>query len=348
MQISEQTTRKHIGIWLLTGVIMIIIQIALGGITRLTGSGLSITEWKPIMGSIPPLNEVEWLETFKKYQQIAQYKHLNSHFSLSDFKSIFFWEWMHRLWGRLLGIVFLIPFVIFLFQGKLSKKTTWPLVTLFLLGGLQGVIGWIMVESGLNQTNLYVSHIRLAIHFVAAMILLVYNFWLALKFLIPKTELRYSAKPWRFAFIITGLLGVQLIFGAFMAGLKAGVYAPTWPDINGAFFPTLSQSTSWLNDPITIHFIHRNLAYLIVILILMWTLKYGKIQKGEFRSAAFLPMILVFLQVALGVFATIYSYKAVSQVWGIFEWMAQMHQIIAILLLLSLTFNIYILRKSQE
>src|SRR5690606_25315793 len=127
-----------------------VIQVLLGGITRLTGSGLSITEWKPILGTIPPLNEQAWQEAFLKYQQIAQYKLLNSHFSLSDFKAIYFWEWFHRNWARFMGLVFIIPFVYFIFTKKIDKKMIKPMIILFLLGALQGLIGWIMVKSGLN------------------------------------------------------------------------------------------------------------------------------------------------------------------------------------------------------
>lgn len=146
---------------------MIMIQVVLGGITRLTGSGLSITEWAPIMGSIPPLNDAQWEAAFENYQQIAQYKYVNNHFTLSDFKFIFYWEWFHRVWARSLGVVFAIPFIYFLIKKYFLKEMILPLIILFILGGLQGFIGWFMVSSGLNESSLlYVSHIRLAIHFI--------------------------------------------------------------------------------------------------------------------------------------------------------------------------------------
>lgn len=339
---------KLIGIWLIIGVIMIMVQIILGGITRLTGSGLSITEWKPLLGAIPPLNEQEWENAFKKYQQIAQFTYLNSHFSLSDFKFIFFWEWFHRLWGRLLGVVFLIPFIVFWAKGYFTKSMIKPLIILFLLGGLQGIIGWIMVKSGLNGENLYVSHIRLSIHFIAALVLLVYTFWFALKLLILENH-RFTARSLRnLAIIITCILVIQLVYGAFMAGLKAGVFAPTWPDINGAFLPS-TNTENWfsasINNPLIVQFIHRNLAYLIAFLILVWTIKAGKEKhRPLFSVLKWLPVILVVLQVTLGVFATLTSIKAVPQGWGVFEWNAQLHQVNAILLLLSLTFVIFILK----
>src|SRR5690554_963452 len=166
----EDIKRKRVAYWLLTGVFMIVVQIIIGGVTRLTGSGLSITEWKPIMGTIPPLSEADWMEAFEKYQGIAQFKYLNASFTLSDFKFIFFWEWFHRVWARSLGVVFAIPFIYFLVKKYFSKDMIGPLILLFLLGGLQGLIGWIMVQSGLNDTDLHVSHIRLSVHLMAALV----------------------------------------------------------------------------------------------------------------------------------------------------------------------------------
>ena len=195
MAIELQQTRssKPVAIWLLTGVFMIIIQVLLGGITRLTGSGLSITEWKPMMGALPPMNEQDWNLAFEKYRQIAQYKYLNSHFTLEDFKFIFFWEWFHRLWARLIGVVFIIPFIIFIVQKRFKKEMIRPLLILFLLGGLQGLVGWIMVQSGLEDSDLlYVSHYKLAIHFILALGLLCYTLWFALKLLVPTRQFTFN------------------------------------------------------------------------------------------------------------------------------------------------------------
>lgn len=336
---------------------MIIVQILLGGITRLTGSGLSITEWKPLLGAVPPLTEQDWQAAFGKYQQIAQYKHLNSHFTLADFKFIYFWEWFHRVWGRLLGIVFFIPFVFFWVQGRFKKSMVWPLVILFFLGGIQGLIGWIMVKSGLNDEDLYVSHFRLAIHFMAAMLLLVYTFWFALKLLVPERSLVLNSSLRKFTIGLIVLLSVQLVYGAFMAGLKAGAFAPTWPDINGAMIPEnmstyrgkeLSFISAIANHPIAIHFVHRGMAYLLVILILVWTFKAAK-EKGSqvFNYVKWLPLVLVILQVYLGIMSALTSIKAVPQGWGVFEWNAQLHQLVAMFLLLALTFVLYILRPKR-
>ncbi|MFC5269555.1 COX15/CtaA family protein [Adhaeribacter terreus] len=348
---------KPVAIWLLVGVAMIIVQIILGGITRLTGSGLSITEWKPILGAIPPIGDQAWQIAFEKYQEIAQFKKLNSHFTLPDFKFIYFWEWFHRLWGRLLGVVFFIPFLIFWKQGRFKKDMVTPLIVLFVLGGLQGLIGWVMVMSGLNDENLYVSHFRLAIHFIAAMILLVYTFWFALKLLVPEKALVIDASLKKFAWVIIALLTVQLVYGAFMAGLKAGAFAPTWPSINGQMIPenmTTLGERQWSffaalgNHPIAIHFVHRNMAYLLTVLIILWSLKaIQNTGSTLFNKIRLLPLALVLVQVFLGIFSVLTSLKAVKQGFGIFEWNAQLHQIVAMLLLLSLVAVVYVLRNKK-
>lgn len=346
---------KPVAIWLLVGVFMIIVQIILGGITRLTDSGLSITEWKPIMGTLPPLNEAQWQEAFEKYKGIAQYKQMHSYFTLDNFKSIFFWEWFHRLWGRLIGIVFAIPFIIFLLQKRFTKDMVQPMIILFLLGGLQGAIGWIMVKSGLNDEDLYVSHIRLAIHFMAAMGLLVYTFWFALRLLVNPSSFVPSPSLRSFSLSLIIVLTVQLIYGAFMAGLKAAPYAPTWPTINGDYFPPNMSSyagqdygffASLINNPITVHFIHRNLAYLLVVLVALWTVKAMR-EKGSalFNAVKWLPLLLVLAQVVLGVLAVLTAPQKVPQQWGVFEWNAQLHQFTAMLLLLSLVWNYFLLKK---
>lgn len=356
MSIDIQRSSKPVAIWLLIGVAMILVQIILGGITRLTGSGLSITEWQPLLGIIPPLNNQEWQVAFSKYQEIAQYKHLNFHFTLDDFKFIYFWEWFHRLWGRLLGIVFLIPFLIFLVQRRFRADMIKPLIILFLLGGLQGIIGWIMVKSGLNNEDLYVSHIRLAIHFIAAVVLLVYTYWFALKLLINRSRQQTNNGLKRFALWIVVLLTIQLIYGAFMAGLKAGVAAPTWPDINGEAMPNITVyqgkamplGSALVNNPIAIHVVHRGLAYLIAVLILIWTISALRQKRGRtFNAAKWWPLLLVVLQIFLGVMSVLNSYKAVPQGWGAFEWYAQLHQVVALLLLLSLINVLYLLRYQK-
>src|SRR4030095_5119507 len=255
----SKTSSRPVAIWLLIGIAMLVIQVLLGGITRLTGSGLSITEWKPIMGALPPMDDQQWNDAFDKYKQIAQYKYLNSSFMLSDFKSIFFWEWFHRLWARLIGVAFLIPFIIFLIQGRFKKEMVRPMIILFLLGALQGLVGWIMVMSGLNEENLYVSHYRLAIHFIFALGLICYTLWFALELMVPREQLVSDPSLRKFTLWVVAILILQLIYGAFMAGLKAATYAPTWPDINGNFLPRGGSPASGIltlfDNPIVVHFI---------------------------------------------------------------------------------------------
>jgi heme a synthase len=339
----ETKRSSAVAIWLLIGVGMIMIQVLLGGITRLTGSGLSITEWKPILGAIPPVNEEGWQKAFEQYKQIGQYKHLNFDFTLSDFKFIYFWEWFHRVWARLMGLVFLIGFIYFLATKKFRKEMIWPMVLLFLLGALQGALGWIMVKSGLNENDLYVSHIRLSIHFVAALGLLVYVFWFALQLMIPDTQKVHAGNLSRFNLILLVLLVIQLFYGAFMAGLKAGSFAPTWPDMNGMLFPqgmgTLRSDLT--HNPITVQFIHRGLAYLLFILLILWWFRALKLKGTSlFLRTRNIPVTLVTLQVILGIFTVLYSTDQKALLW-----LGVAHQFVAMTLLLSLVWTKYLVRK---
>lgn len=350
--LNTEKSQRIISNWLLIGVGMLVIQVMLGGITRLTGSGLSITEWDPIMGALPPLSENQWQQAFEKYQQIAQYKYINNNFTLSDFKFIFFWEWFHRLWARFMGMVFLIPFIYFLVKGYFRKWMITPLIMLFLLGGLQALIGWLMVRTGLNDTNVYVTHFSLAIHFMAAMLLIVYTLVFALSLRIPR-EQRVKNSPLRNAAVtITILLCVQLIYGCFMAGLKAANTAPTWPDINGQIVPVNMFSNGFiegvLHNPIAVHFIHRTLAYIIFILTIWWWIKASKTSTSRiFKKAKNWPLILVCSQVILGILTILSSTQIVAGKFGTFEILAEMHQLTGMLLLLSFASVIYILKPGK-
>ncbi|MEO6681373.1 MAG: COX15/CtaA family protein, partial [Ginsengibacter sp.] len=222
-------TNKNIVRWLYLGVFMLMVQILLGGVTRLTESGLSITEWKPITGTLPPLNTVEWQAEFDKYKNTDQFRYVHSDFTLSDFKYIFFWEWLHRSWARLMGLVFLIGFFYFLIKRQFRSDMVIPLIILFILGIIQGAIGWIMVQSGLLPEKMFVGHIKLAVHFMAALVLLCYTFWFALRFSVKKHQIVVPKSLRTLTAVIGGVLFIQLVYGAFMAGLHAAVYAPTWP-----------------------------------------------------------------------------------------------------------------------
>lgn len=347
--IMEDIKRKRVAYWLLTGVFMIVVQIIIGGVTRLTGSGLSITEWKPIMGTIPPLSEADWMEAFEKYQGIAQFKYLNASFTLSDFKFIFFWEWFHRVWARSLGVVFAIPFIYFLVKKYFSRSMITPLIILFILGGLQGFVGWIMVKSGLNDTDIYVSHIRLSIHFIAALILLVYTFWFALKLLVPKTAHAYNFRVKNILMLTLVVLTVQLFYGGFMAGLRGAIHAPTWPSINGEYFPNTLIGYSWLNEPINVHFVHRNLAYLLVIMLIVGFFAIRKRLKDTMTShiskSLKWPLILVVVQILLGIFTVLSAPHIIPGEFHLFELMAELHQIVGMFLLLSVVYQFYLVQR---
>ena len=342
---------RVVAIWLMIGVGMLIIQIVLGGVTRLTGSGLSITEWNVITGTLPPLNEQKWIEEFNKYKQTQQFLLLNSDFSLQDFKSIFFWEWFHRFWARLIGVVFAIPFIIFLLQKRFKEEMIKPLIILFLLGALQGAVGWIMVASGLTGDAIYVKPTKLMLHFVLALGLLCYTFWFALQLLVSNEKRIVNRSLKKLTWIIIVVLVLQLAFGALMAGHKAASAAPTWPDINGSFVPANMFSSpgglsNLIENRITIHFFHRLFAYLLFIFILIWTWKTIKASGSKlFMTTRWLPFLLVTVQVILGVFSVLTSVQIVPNHWGIFEWLAQFHQLIAMFLLLSLIWMAYLIKS---
>lgn len=348
---EDHKKRKAVAIWLIAGVAMIIIQTLLGGITRLTGSGLSITDWKPILGAIPPLNEQEWNHAFAGYKQIGQYKMLNSHFTLSDFKFIFFWEWFHRLWARLLGVVFIIGFIVFYKKQYFDKAMIKPFIILFVLGAAQGLIGWIMVKSGLNADNLYVNPIKLSVHFISAMVLACYTLWFALKLLIADNQRVADTYGATFTIAILMLLFFQLVYGAFMAGAKAALAAPTWPTINGAWLPRQLSEESWIHNTINIHFIHRNTAYLLLVLLILWgwslLKKYRISHNTLLRKCVVTSMLLVLLQVGLGIFSVLNSAHITLGQFGTYELFAELHQMVAMLLLMSLLVNLYLLQKTN-
>jgi heme a synthase len=353
LQIMKNDTRvgdRAVAIWLLLGVAMIMIQVVLGGITRLTGSGLSITEWKPILGAMPPTTEQAWQNAFHQYQQIGQYKQLNTSFTLEDFKGIYFWEWFHRLWARLLGVVFIIGFVYLIAKKYFRQEMIRPMIILFLLGGVQGAIGWIMVKSGLNEENIYVDHIRLAIHFISALGLLVYTFWFALQLLVPRRVAGIPASLIPITRWMMVLLVVQLIYGAFMAGLKAAPYAVTWPTINGEWFPSHTTSlgervfNGWriiTDNPLVVQFIHRSLAYVITILSLAWFWLASRATGNTIftRSRFLLPLVVV-VQVVLGIFTVMHGGERKALLW-----LGVTHQFVAMLFLLITIWMLYLQRR---
>lgn len=349
-----EKSSRPVATWIGIGIVMLLIQVLLGGVTRLTGSGLSITEWNVITGAIPPLNEHDWLREFDKYKQTPQYNLLNIDFTLADFKFIFFWEWLHRFWARLIGVVFIVGFVILLYRKHLKKEMIQPLLVLFLFGALQGAVGWIMVASGLTGDAVYVKPTRLALHFIFAIGLIAYAFWFFLVLVMPSGDSVADSRLRTLIKWLLALTGIQLVFGALMAGHKAATAAPTWPDINGQFIPDylFNHAPALINlveNKITVHFFHRNLAYLIFILVVLLTVKIYRISTTSktFNSFKILPLLLVSVQVILGIISLIASPGIEPNRWGLFEWMAQLHQITGMLFALSLIALLYLVRRRE-
>jgi len=343
---------KPVAVWIGIGILMLIIQVILGGVTRLTGSGLSITEWNVITGTLPPLSEQKWLLEFEKYMRTPQFQLLNIDFTLADFKFIFFWEWIHRVWARLIGVVFIIGFVYLTARKLLKKEFVRPLIILFLLGALQGAVGWIMVMSGLKGDAVYVAPTRLAMHFIFAFGLIAYAYWFYLELVVDKNQQLVSVRLNSLIGWILFLIVIQLIFGALLAGHKAATAAPTWPDINGSFLPPSlfadePMMINFIENKITIHFVHRNLAYILFILLCILSGKFITIRSTSkaFNTLKALPLILVVIQALLGIFSLLTSPRIVPNHWGAFEWLAQLHQVTGMLLALSLVGLFYVVRR---
>ncbi|MBA0883716.1 COX15/CtaA family protein [Flavobacterium undicola] len=337
-------TNKSVIIWLLSGCVLIFIMVVVGGITRLTNSGLSMTDWHLITDTLPPLTEAKWQEAFNQYKQFPEYKLINVHndFTLSDYKFIYFWEWFHRFIGRAIGMVFIIPFIYFLIRKKLDNSTIKKCVILLGLGGLQGFFGWFMVKSGLID-NPDVSHFRLALHLTTAFITFAYTFWVALDLIYPiKRNVEKSLRTIaRYALFF---LLLQIIYGGFVAGLNAGLIHNHWPLMSdgqfihdSVFLEQDSLLLSFTEGKSGVQFVHRTLAYVVVAFILFlyfksksFNLDYN--QKKGIQTLVF----LVFVQFALGVFTLLY---------GVPLWLGLIHQINAFFLLSAMTYSLHRLSK---
>ncbi|AGF74461.1 cytochrome c oxidase assembly protein [Bartonella australis AUST/NH1] len=326
----RRQNRRQIRAWLYIILLLCLAIVLVGGATRLTGSGLSITEWKPIHGVIPPIGVDQWQEEFLKYQQIAQYKLLNRDMTLSAFKAIFWWEWGHRVLGRLVGLVALLGFIWFWATKSIEKKFFLKLVAVPILIAVQGVIGWWMVASGLGQSDLTsVSQYRLAIHLLAACFVIIFVTYLS------RGLAEYSEKPAKravqyFAGWLVFLILTEIYFGALVAGLHAGKAYNTWPFMDGQIIPDglLSYNPVWLNffeNPLTVQFIHRCFAYLLFIAAIIHALYVQKNIPNSIhaRRALFLCVIIVF-QALLGIVTLL---NEVPIGWGL------IHQSVALVIL---------------
>ena len=299
---ADRAADRPIALWLLACCAMIFAMVVIGGITRLTESGLSITEWKPISGVVPPLSDADWQHEFELYQQIPEYQQVHRGMTLAEFKGIFFWEYLHRLWGRLIGVVFAVPFLWFLLRGRIRRSLAPHLAAMLVLGGLQGALGWFMVESGLSvRTD--VSQYRLVAHLLAALAIYSYIFWTALTLLRPVPAADLAARRLRsHQFLLASAIAVTLAFGGFVAGLNGGLVYNTFPLMGGQLVPpdAFASTPAWrapFEDPVAAQFIHRWLAMTVVALVILLWLRA--------RRLRFLPIDLLgamaLLQAALGI-----------------------------------------------
>ena len=329
---------KKVFYWLLTGCVLIFIMVVVGGITRLTHSGLSISNYKLISGTIPPMNEVEWQETFDLYKQYPEYQKLNNHFTLQDFKDIYFWEWLHRVIGRFIGVVFFIPFLYFLIKKQLTNPTIKKAIVLLILGGFQGFLGWYMVKSGLVDRP-DVSHYRLAAHLTTAFITFAYTFWVALDIIYPNKKV-IEKQLRNFIRITLGVLILQIIYGAFVAGLDAGFIHNHWPMMSeGKFMHEtvyIEQSPiikNFIEGKSGVQFVHRILAYIVVVLILViWNKTRKKHLTKDQKNGVNALLLLVGIQFLLGILTIIMQVPV---------WLGVAHQIGAFFLLTATTFVLH-------
>lgn len=306
---ADRTRARAVLVWLYVLTAMVFLMVIIGGATRLTDSGLSITEWKPIVGIVPPLTDAAWQDAFAKYKLIPEYHIVNRGMSLEAFKTIFWWEWGHRFLGRIIGIVFVIPFAWFMWRRRIPRKLAPRLIALFLLGGLQGAIGWYMVRSGLAD-RVDVSHYRLAVHLGVAVIILGLLLWTALDWeagAAAVTETAPDAARYWTAVALVGLIFLQILLGALVAGLKAGLSHNTWPLMDGALIPSgLGAMSPWylnlFENVLTVQFNHRMAAYGIAVVTLWHTVAVLRVPASPgIRFSAGVLGLGVLAQIVLGI-----------------------------------------------
>jgi cytochrome c oxidase assembly protein subunit 15 len=328
--------RRAVGLWLVICAVMLLLIVVIGGVTRLTESGLSITEWAPVTGVVPPLSEDAWERTFTAYQQIPEYQQLNRGMTLAEFKRIYFWEYLHRLWARLVGLAFAVPFVVFLVRGGLGKRLTWRLATLLLLTGAQGGLGWFMVASGLSERT-DVSQYRLAAHLGLALVIYVATIWTAADVVGGQAVRRSGGQEERgieglrtAAGVLVGLVFLTAIAGAFVAGLDAGRMYNTFPFMAGRIVPVGYGSLDpwWRNlfeNALAVQFNHRLLGILSVVgALALWARGRGRGLMGHAQFLLMLLPLVALLQVTLGI---------VTLVLAVPVSVAALHQAGAVLLL---------------
>ena len=335
---------KSVIYWLLSGCILLFIMVTVGGITRLTNSGLSMTDWHLVTDTFPPMSEDKWQAAFDEYKKFPEYQKINIHndFELDDYKFIYFWEWFHRFIGRIIGIVFIIPFVYFLIKKKLDAATIKKCIVLLAMGAFQGFLGWFMVKSGLID-NPDVSHYRLALHLTFAFITFAYTLWVALDLMYPeKKEVIIPLR--KLARIAIVILIIQIIYGGFVAGLNAGLLHNHWPLMSDGQFmheSVMLEKDSWFlrltEGKSGVQFVHRTLAYVVVGIIAFLYFKSKKYTLSTQQTNGLNALIfIVFLQFTLGVLTLLY---------GVPMWLGLTHQIMAFILLATMTYTLHRLSK---
>ena len=302
---SPIPSRRAIAAWLLACCALVFAMVVVGGITRLTHSGLSIVEWQPIVGTIPPLDEAQWEEAFAKYRATPEFRLRNHDMTVEGFKGIFWWEYAHRLLGRLIGVAFLVPFVYFLLRGALRGGLAWKLAGVFALGGLQGALGWYMVKSGLVDDP-RVSSVRLAAHLGLAFLIYGFMFWIALGLLNP-VRVPASDEARRRAGLLVGLVFVMVLSGALVAAIRAGFAYNTWPLMNGAWIPPdIAVVEPWwrnfLDNMATVQFVHRVIAMVVLLAsVIVWTRVQREPPNPTARRWSHALLAMALLQVAVGI-----------------------------------------------
>ena len=305
----QQHGERQIAAWLIVCCVMVFLMIVVGGVTRLTHSGLSIVEWQPIVGTVPPMTDRQWQETFDKYKLTPEYQKVNVGMTISEFKGIFWWEYFHRLLGRLIGLVFFIPYLVFLMRRQVSGPLVWKLLGILVLGGLQGGVGWLMVKSGLVDDP-RVSHYRLTAHLGLAFIIFAAMFWVALDLLFPRTATSMNPRlhgPARAAAWLAALVFVSVLTGGLVAGIRAGFAYNTFPLMNGHIVPPeIFMLEPWhlnfFNNMALVQFDHRLLAWLLALLVpWFWWNNRGMELNPRARLAADLLLGTLAVQIALGI-----------------------------------------------
>ncbi|RZJ04406.1 MAG: heme A synthase [Brevundimonas sp.] len=338
---SDGGRSRATAIWLWTVAVLVFAMVVVGGVTRLTGSGLSITEWKPIMGALPPMDAAAWGEAFEKYKAIPQYAQVNAGMTLGEFKGIFFWEWFHRLLGRLIGVAFALPFIVLLVLRQVPRRLVSRCVVLLGLGGLQGLIGWWMVTSGLSE-RVDVAPERLATHLGLALLIFMGLIWTGLEAWNGEAHARAPAGWSRGAAILLGAILVQCLLGGLVAGAKAGFVYTDWPLMNGDILPPVEWgrgALAFLHDRGLVQFNHRIWAYALLVGGTIYAIQAWRWRLAEgLGVAAFVVAGALWLQALLGVVTLMHAVPL---------WLGALHQAGAALVLAAATVNLWLVRRSQ-